>query len=133
VFVRGRTLSTAETLRILIVDDQLRARRSLRALLSTWNGVLEIHEASNGREALQVGQEVRPDLVLMDVRMPEIDGLKASVQMKALWPDVKVIILSMYPEYHDEALAAGADAFVRKGEAPGALLDLLSMIMERGG
>lgn len=118
--------------RVLIVDDQPRARRSLRALLSTWNGVLEIREASNGREALQLVQSFRPDLVLMDVRMPEMGGLAATISIKAQWPEVKVIVLSMYPEYHDEALAAGADAFARKGDTPAELLDLLWAVLEKG-
>jgi DNA-binding NarL/FixJ family response regulator len=119
-------------LRILIVDDQPRARSSLKALLSTWPQAGEMHEASNGREAVQLVEELRPDVVLMDVRMPEIDGLKATVQIKALWPQVKVIVLSMYPEYRDEALTVGADAFVGKGEAPVRLLDLLSAVVQKG-
>jgi DNA-binding NarL/FixJ family response regulator len=119
-------------IRILIADDQPRARSSLKALLSTWPQAGEMHEASNGREAVQLVEELRPDVVLMDVRMPEIDGLKATVQIKALWPQVKVIVLSMYPEYRDEALTVGADAFVGKGEAPVRLLDLLSAVVQKG-
>lgn len=117
-------------IRILVVDDQPRARKSLKALLSTWPRVGEVHEASNGREAVELVRELRPDAVLMDVRMPEMDGLKATVQIKALWPQVKVIVLSMYLEYQDEALALGADAFVGKGEAPDRLLDLLSAVVQ---
>ncbi len=122
----------AEPIRVLIVDDQPRARKSLKALLTTWSRVGEMHEASNGRDALQLAKELQPDVVLMDVRMPEIDGLTATVQIKALWPQVKVILLSMYPEYRGDALAAGADAFVGKGEAPDELLDLLSAVMRKG-
>jgi DNA-binding NarL/FixJ family response regulator len=121
-----------EPIRVLIVDDQPRARKSLKALLSTWPWVGEMHEGCNGREALQLVKELQPDVVLMDVRMPEIDGLTAAVQIKALWPQVKVILLSMYPEYQGEALAAGADAFVGKGDAPRELLDLLSAVMKKG-
>jgi CheY-like chemotaxis protein len=117
-------------IRVLIVDHQPRARRSLEALLSTWHRVLEIREAGDGREVLQFVQEFRPNMVLMDVGMPEIDGLEATTQIKAMLPEVKVIVLSMYGEYHDKALAAGADAFVRKGDAPNALLDLLSAVLE---
>jgi DNA-binding NarL/FixJ family response regulator len=121
-----------EPIRVLIVDDQPRARKSLQALLSTWPRIGEMHEAGNGREARQLVGELQPDVVLMDARMPELDGLKATLQIKALWPQVKVIILSMYLEYRDEALAAGADAFVGKAEAPDKLLDLLSVIMHPG-
>lgn len=122
----------AERLWILIVDDQQRARKSLEALLSTWSHAVAICEASNGREAIQLVKEFRPDLVLMDVRMPEIDGLEATAQIKAQWPQVRVIVLSMYVEHHREALDAGADAFVAKGDAPGTLLDVVSAVMGRG-
>lgn len=119
-----------EPIRILIVDDQPRARKSVRALLSTWNGVLEIREAGNGREAVRLVEELPPDLVLMDARMPEMDGLEATRQIKARWPAVKIVVLSMYVENQDEALAAGADAFVGKGEAPEKLLDVVSAVMQ---
>ena len=122
----------AELLRILIVDDQPRARNSLRALLSTWPQVGELREAANGREAVQLVEEFRPDAVLMDVRMPEVDGLKATVQIKARWPRVKVVVLSAYIEHRNEALAAGADAFVGKGEASEKVLDVLSVVMQKG-
>jgi YesN/AraC family two-component response regulator len=119
-----------EPIRVLIVDDQPRARKSLKALLSTWPHVGEIYEAGNGREAVQLAAEFQPDVVLMDVRMPEISGLQATVQIKARWPEVKVIVLSMYLEYRNEALAAGADAFVAKGDTPGELLRTLAAIAE---
>jgi YesN/AraC family two-component response regulator len=121
-----------EPIRVLIVDDQPRARKSLKALLSTWPRASEMHEASNGRDAVQIVRELQPDVVLMDVRMPELDGLKATLQIKAQWPQVRVIVLSMYLEYRDEALAAGADAFVGKGADPNKLLDLLSTVMQKG-
>jgi DNA-binding NarL/FixJ family response regulator len=71
-------------------------------------------------------------VVLMDVRMPEVDGLKATVPIKEMWPQVKVFVLSMYTEYRGEALTIGADAFVGKGEAPEKLLDFLSGGMKKG-
>jgi DNA-binding NarL/FixJ family response regulator len=119
-----------EPIRVLIVDDQLRARKSVRALLSTWQRIGEIYEAGNGREAVQLVGECQPNVVLMDVRMPEMDGLQATVQIKALWPRVKVVVLSMHLEYRDEALAAGADAFVGKGEPADRLLAVLSAIVD---
>ena len=122
-----------EPISVLIVDDQPRARKSLKALLSTWPRAVGIREAGNGREALQLVKELQPDVVLIDVRMPEMDGLEATMQIKALWPQVKVIALSMYAEYQDEALVAGADAFVGKGEAADRLLDLLSVLIWEGG
>jgi DNA-binding NarL/FixJ family response regulator len=114
---------------VLIADDQHRARQSLRALLSTWPPAGEVFEAVSGREALRVAEESRPGLVLMDARMPEMDGLQATLQLKARWPLVKVVVLSMYGDYEAEALAAGADAFVGKGEPPDRLLGVLTALV----
>jgi DNA-binding NarL/FixJ family response regulator len=123
---------TQKPIRVLIVDDMQRARRSMRALLSTWSEISELWEAGDGQGAIEQARERQPDLVLMDVRMPVLDGLEATVQIKASWPHIKVIVLSMYPEYEEEALAAGADAFVSKGEASERLLDLVSAVLQKG-
>jgi len=121
----------ARHMQILIVDDQPRARQSLKALLATWPQVKEIREAANGQEAVHLVEESRPDVVLMDVRMPEMDGLEATRLIKARWPQVKVIVLSMYADYMADALAAGADAFVSKGEPPERLLATLAAVITK--
>ncbi len=102
---------------ILIVDDQLRARQGLRALLSTWPPACEIREAEDGHKALSLVEKQKPDMVLLDVRMPNMDGLQAIRPIKARCPQVKVIVLTLCDEYEAEARAAGADAFVSKSEA----------------
>ena len=119
-------------MRVLIADDQPRARQSMKALLTTAPQVDEVREAVNGREAVRLIEESQPDLVLMDVRMPEMDGLQATRHVKQHWPKIKIIVLSMYPEYGSAALAAGADAFVSKGETPAKLLHTLEEIISRG-
>ncbi len=121
-----------EGLQVLIVDDQPRARRSLKALLATCSQVETSREAVDGRDALARVEEILPDVILMDARMPEMDGLQATRFIKARWPQVKVIVLSMYAEYMDEALAAGADAFVSKGAPADRLLATLSAVTHSG-
>ena len=121
----------ARHMQILIVDDQPRARQSLKALLATWPQVKEIREAANGQEAVHLVEESQPDVVLMDVRMPEMDGVEATRLIKARWPQVKVIVLSMYADYMADALAAGADAFVSKGEPPERLLATLAAVITK--
>ena len=116
--------------RVLIVDDQPRARQSLKALLGTWSIVKTIREAANGKEALALVEESPPDLALMDIRMPEMDGLEATRRIKAKWPQVKIIVLSVYAEHEAEALSAGADAFVCKCEPPEALLKALEQAIK---
>lgn len=115
-------------IRILIVDNQPRTRQSLRALLATWPEIGEIQEARSGLEAVRLVEGFRPDLVLMGVRLPDLDGLEATRQIKKHWSHVKVIVLSSYAEYEVDALAAGADAFVHKGEPPERLLQALAAV-----
>jgi DNA-binding NarL/FixJ family response regulator len=100
----------------------------LKALLATCPQVEPAREAVDGRDALARVEECLPDVILMDARMPEMDGLQATRLIKTKWPQVKVIVLSMYAEYMDEALAAGADAFVSKGAPADKLLATLSAL-----
>ena len=117
-------------LRVLVVDDQPRARQSLKALLATWPIIGTIREAASGKEALTLVEESPPDLALIDIRMPEMDGLEATRRIKAKWRPVKIIVLSVYTERAAEALAAGADAFVCKCEPPEVLLDALEQAVK---
>jgi DNA-binding NarL/FixJ family response regulator len=115
-------------MRILIADDQKRARHSLKALLATSLPETEIWEAGSGSEAMRLAEEVQPHLIVMDVRMPEIDGLVATRGIKSRWPDIKVVVLSMYPGYGEKARAAGADLFISKGESPERLLNAFTSL-----
>lgn len=115
-----------KTLRILIVDDQGHARRSIKALLATRFKLVDTCEAVNGIEAIRCVEECKPDIVLMDARMPEMDGIEATRIIKTKLAHVPVIVLSMYPEYQAAARAAGANAFISKGEPPERLLTALT-------
>ena len=115
-----------KTLRILIVDDQQRARRSLMALLATRFQLADTCEAANGMEAVRCVEECKPDIVLMDARMPDMDGIEATRIIKTKSEHTPVIVLSMYLEYQEAALAAGADAFISKGDPPERLLEALT-------
>ena len=136
----------AQPVRILIADDNARSRNALRALLETtrlvpsaetrssvhdevWSEVEVVGEAVNGREAVDQVTECQPDVVLMDVRMSEMDGLEATRLIKNRWPGVKVVMLTLYPDFQAEALAAGADAFLIKG-CP--YEELLAAILDTG-
>ncbi len=117
-----------DRIRVLIVDDQQRARQSLRALLSTWPQAGETREAASGRDAVRLVEESQPDVVVMDVRMPGMDGVEATRLIKDRWPQVKVVLLSMYNDYRNTTLTAGADAFVSKGEPADKLFSVLSAL-----
>src|SRR5512141_26315 len=115
-----------KTLRILIVDDQRRARKSLKALLATRFQLADTCEAVNGIDAVRCVEECKPDIVLMDAQMPEMDGIDATRIIKEKSPHTPVIVLSMYSEYQAAALAVSADAFISKGEPPELLLEAMA-------
>ena len=112
-------------LKVLLADDSARARNGLRALLSTIHSTTNssvdrltfeiVGEASNGQEAVQLVAELKPDAVLLDAQMPEMDGLEATRLIKKKWPEIRVVMLTMHSKYEAEALRAGTDAFLVKG------------------
>ena len=104
-----------EKLRLMIVDDNPHARKALAALISMQGWATVVIEASNGKDALQKIESQTPDMVLMDVQMPVMDGLQATGIIKNRWPQIKVIVLTIYDEYRSQAHQAGADAFLIKG------------------
>jgi DNA-binding NarL/FixJ family response regulator len=116
-------------MQILIADNQPRARQSLKALLATWPAVDRVREASNGKEAVLSVEEAAPDVVVMDARLPDMDGIEATRLIKERWPLVKVVVWSIYPEYEADAQTAGADAFVTKGMPPQQLLARIAAVM----
>ena len=108
--------------RVLIVDDQVSTRQGLQALFALTPGVQVVGEAGNGREAIELVADRHPDVVVMDVQMPVMDGLEATRQIKSKWPKVRVVALSMYAEYQQQVLAAGADESLLKGSPTEVLL-----------
>src|SRR5919112_2825988 len=105
--------------RLAIVDDHELARESLQNMLSDEIDIEIVGEAANGRQALLLCSRLRPDLILMDVRMPEMDGLAATKEVKQRYPEISVMMLTMHenPDYLLEALKAGAAGYVLK-DAP---------------
>jgi DNA-binding NarL/FixJ family response regulator len=111
--------------RVFIADDRARTRRALSALLATRAGFELIGEAADGDEALAGVERLQPDVVIIDMRMPRLDGLAATRQMKLRWPWIRVVAHSLAEELRSEALEAGADAFVAKGAPVSELFEAL--------
>jgi DNA-binding NarL/FixJ family response regulator len=117
----------AQPTRVLIADDSARARDGLRALLTIRPEIEVVGEATNGQDAVRLVAECRPDIVLMDLHMPVLDGIQATKLIKQQWPAVTIVVLTMYAVEQSAALAAGADAFLIKGSAPDRLLAALGV------
>jgi len=111
-------------LRLLIADDHEIVREGLISLLSDDHDIQVVGEAANGREAVDLADQLRPDVVIMDVAMPLIDGDEATRQIKQHMPDTRVIALSMYEEHEnvEKMLAAGAEAYILKTASSDELL-----------
>lgn len=108
--------------RILIADDNKASRKGLRALLNSFSKsyddqmqVKVIGEAKNGLEAVAMAQELKPDLIFMDISMPCLDGLEATERIKKWSEDTKIVILSMHSDQQEAAFQKGADEFIAKG------------------
>ncbi|MGH9684679.1 MAG: response regulator [Candidatus Acidiferrales bacterium] len=106
-------------LRILIADDQPFVRRAVRALLETHEGWRVCGEASNGCEAIKQNDELKPDVIVMDLVMPQMNGLEATRRIRESSPRPRVLILTLYdlPELNRVAQDAGAQACVLKSES----------------
>ena len=117
-------MSNGSTVRVLLVDDDELLRAGLRAVLSSDQTIEVAGEASSGRGAVSAVRAYRPDLVLMDVRMPDLDGIAATREVLAASPNVKVVILTTFEQddYIFGALSAGASGFLLKRTRPEELL-----------
>jgi two-component system response regulator NreC len=118
-------------LRILLVDDHQIVLDGLRALLSE-EPSLDISDAQNGREAIQFIEMIGADLVLMDIDMPVMNGLEATLQLKAKHPKVKIIILSMHSEQAliKKTIQFGAEGYLLKNTSKAELLEAIHSVME---
>ena len=118
--------------RLLIADDHALVREGLRTMLSGEDGIQVMAEAVNGQEALSMCRQLRPDLVLMDVRMPVMDGLEATRRIKEELPKVGVVMVTMHenPDYLFEAIKAGAAGYVLKDASGERLLGAVRRTLE---
>ena len=116
---------------ILLVDDHLLFREGLRGIIEHWDDFEVVREASNGQEALEAVRKLLPDLVLMDITMPEMDGLEATRRIVREFPSRHVVMLTVSEEHEDlfEAIKVGAQGYVLKDMPSRRLHDLLRGII----
>jgi len=120
-------------LRILIADDHEVARQGIRALLESHPGWEVCAEAKDGREAVELATNSKPDIVLLDIGMPNLNGLDAARQILAMSPAIRILILTMHDaeQVVREVLAAGARGFVLKSDAARDLVDAVDALQHR--
>lgn len=121
-------------IRVLIADDQELIRQSLSFVLDAQEDIEMVGTASNGREAIELVRKEKPDVVLMDIRMPEVDGVECTRLIKAAHPEIKVIILTTFDddEYVFGALRYGASGYLLKGVSVKELANAVREVV-RGG
>ena len=119
-------------IKILIVDDHVLIREGIRSLLENQSDIEILDDATNGNEAIQKAIELRPDIILMDITMPVMGGIEATVKIKEVVPDTKILVLSVHEEDHylSEILKAGASGYFIKGGTSSELISALHTVQE---
>ena len=120
----------SDPIRVLIADDHIIVRSGLRLLLEAEPDIEVVGEALEGGEALNLVEKHLPDVVLMDIAMPGMNGLEATRQIKASWPQVNVLVLTMHrsDEYFFEMLKAGASGYILKGAETSDLIHAVRVV-----
>jgi len=126
------TVTTPDIIRVAIVDDHFFFRQGVRDVLNVEPDIIVVAECEDGQGALEVLKSVHPDVVLMDVNLPNINGLQITQRLKSACPDVNVIILTAYDDEEQiyRAIRIGASAYFAKDVAPAQLLDTVRTVAE---
>ena len=121
-----------DKIRILLADDHTILRDGIRALLEDQIDMAVVGEADNGRQAVQLTEDLQPDVVLIDIAMPLLNGLEATRQIKRDQPEIKVLVLTMHDneEYVRQMLAAGASGYVLKHAAANELVAAIRAVRQ---
>jgi DNA-binding NarL/FixJ family response regulator len=117
-------------IKVLLVDDQALVRSGFRMILEAREDLEVVGEAEDGRQAVELAARTSPDVVLMDVRMPELDGIEATARILAERPETRVLILTTFDldEYVARAIRAGASGFLLKDVRPTQLVDAIRVV-----
>jgi DNA-binding NarL/FixJ family response regulator len=105
----------SQQIRVLVADDRPSAREGMKALLTFFPEFDLVGVAADGQEAINMAEIYQPDVILMDMQMPVMDGIEATRLIKNKWPMIKIIALAMYGSWRAEAMRVGVDAILLKG------------------
>lgn len=119
---------------VVLADDHVLVRDGIKALLEDQEGIRVVDEASNGLEALEVIKKSKPHLLIVDIRMPELNGIEVVAEINKLYKDVRTLVLSMHDseEYVVKAIQAGADGYLLKGASKEEFLKALHKVASGG-
>ena len=128
----GAGNAPGEMVRILVADDQEGVRKRVIATLTSRKGFEVCGEASTGKEAVQLAKELKPDLIVLDITMPEINGLDAARHVQNFAPDTPILILSVHKsrQLMEEARKVGVRGYVTKGEAVQKLVQAVDAVLQ---
>jgi DNA-binding NarL/FixJ family response regulator len=120
-------------MRCLLVDDHESVRMGVTAILSSRANIEVCGEAANGEEAVEKARELKPDLIIMDVNMPVLDGIHSAKEIRTFLPDVPILFFSMHDGVYlvHEAKMAGVQGFVNKSDARATLLDAVDALIKK--
>ncbi len=123
-----------DTIKVILADDHRIFRKGLKSLLSEKKNIEVLAEADNGDEALEAAKKYKPEIVVMDIAMPKMDGIEATRQIRERFPDTEVVILSMHAKkaYIDQVLKAGAKGYVLKDSDEENLLSAIDTVHNGG-
>lgn len=123
-----------DVINVVLADDHVLVRDGIKALLEDQEGIHVIDEASNGKEALEVIKKHRPHLLIVDIRMPELNGIEVVAEVTKNYPDVRTLVLSMHDseEYVVKAIQAGADGYLLKGASKEEFLKAIHKVAAGG-
>jgi len=128
----GARNAPGEIVRILVADDQEGVRKRVIAILTSRKGFEVCGEAITGKEAVQLAKELKPDLIVLDITMPEVNGLDAARQIRDVAPDTLILILSVHKssQLMEEARKVGVRGYVTKGEAVQKLVQAVDAVLQ---
>ncbi|MCF7561000.1 response regulator transcription factor [Sabulilitoribacter multivorans] len=123
-----------EVINVVLADDHVLVRDGIKALLEDQSGITVINEASNGKEALEVIKISKPHVLIVDIRMPEMNGIEVVREIAKSYKDIKTLVLSMHDseEYVVQAIQAGADGYLLKGASKDEFLKALHKVASGG-
>ena len=119
-----------DLIRVFSVDDHPRMREGLALVIDSQPGMLMVAQASNGREGIERFRQYKPDVTLMDLRLPDMSGIDAAVAIRIEFPEARIIMLTTFDSDTDKqrALAAGISAFVLKSAPPEKLVETIHQV-----